>query len=144
MCAAGTGAFLDEQAARLGIDYDELNNFTYNGEPPSIAARCSVFARSDLIHRQQEGYGKDAMWSGLCKSMTGTMVQTLLRGKPLEGTTVVTGGIAKNKEVLKWLNARFNNSIVIFDHSHLAGALGATYKLNGNLAKEPLRIMPQL
>jgi len=66
--------------------------------------------------------------------MAGTMVQTLLRGKPLEGMTVVTGGIAKNREVLKWLNARFNGSIVIFDHSHLAGAFGAMYKLNGNLA----------
>jgi predicted CoA-substrate-specific enzyme activase len=136
MCAAGTGAFLDEQAVRLGIDYEEISTFTYNGEPPSIAARCSVFARSDLIHRQQEGYGKDAMWSGLCKSMTNTMVQTLLRGKPLEGPTIITGGIAKNKEVLRWLNARFNNSIEVFEHSHLAGALGVTYKLNGNITKQ--------
>ena len=132
MCAAGTGAFLDEQAERLGIDYRELDSFRYDEEPPTIAARCSVFAKSDLIHRQQEGYSKDAMWSGLCKSMQFTMLQTLLRGKPLEGLTILTGGVAKNKEVLKWLVERYRDAIKVFDNSHLASAIGVISHLRSN------------
>ena len=84
MCAAGTGSFLDEQAARLGISYDDPTLVGQVAEPPSIATRCSVFAKSDLIHRQQEGYSKAAMWSGLCRGMTRTLIGTVLRAKPLD------------------------------------------------------------
>jgi activator of 2-hydroxyglutaryl-CoA dehydratase len=107
MCAAGTGSFLDEQAARLGISYDDPTLVGSVAEPPSIATRCSVFAKSDLIHRQQEGYSKAAMWSGLCRGMTRTLVGTLLRAKPLDKPTAIVGGVALNREVLRWLGAAY-------------------------------------
>ncbi|HDT11593.1 MAG TPA: hypothetical protein ENN58_02520, partial [bacterium] len=65
LCAAGTGLFLEEQAERLSVDLE--NSGVLNIEnPPSIASRCTVFAKSDLIHHQQEGRTKDEMWAGMC------------------------------------------------------------------------------
>jgi len=125
MCAAGTGSFLDEQAARLGISYDDPTLPGQVAEPPSIATRCSVFAKSDLIHRQQEGYSKAAMWSGLCRGMTRTLIGTLLRAKPLDKPTAIVGGVALNQEVLRWLGAAYPNLLRIPREPHLTGAIGA-------------------
>ena len=128
LCAAGTGSFLDEQAYRLGIDYSDLKSFEYVESPPTIATRCAVFAKSDLIHRQQEGFSKPQMWSGLCKGLCQTIINTLYKGRPVRGNILVTGGVSQNSEVLRWLKfiapeANFHS----FPYSHLLQALGAGY-----------------
>ncbi len=125
LCAAGTGSFLDEQARRLELDYDAIAGFEYDGVPPSIASRCAVFAKSDLIHRQQEGYSKQAMWAGLCKGCVDTFLQTLLKGKPLEGQSIVTGGVAQNKLIIKRLSQYLGKNIKTWKNAHVAGAIGA-------------------
>jgi predicted CoA-substrate-specific enzyme activase len=127
MCAAGTGSFLDEQAARLGISYDDPSLVGTVAEPPSIATRCSVFAKSDLIHRQQEGFSKAAMWSGLCRGMTRTLIGTLLRARPLDKPTAIIGGVAQNGEVLRWLKASFPNLLRVPEMPHLIAAIGAAH-----------------
>ena len=124
-CAAGTGSFLDEQASRLGISYEEMGSFCTVDDPPAIATRCSVFAKSDLIHRQQEGCSKAAMWSGLCRGMTRTMLGTLLQGKPLDGMAAVIGGVARNREVLRWLQNEAPDQILVPGTPHLIAAIGA-------------------
>ena len=126
LCAAGTGSFLDEQAGRLGISYDDTKNFLHNPNPPTIATRCTVFAKSDLIHRQQEGCSRMDMWSGLCRGMTRTVLGTLLNGKPLEGKTVVLGGVALNQEVVSWLRHDCPGLIEVPEHPHLLAAYGAS------------------
>ena len=131
LCAAGTGSFLDEQARRLQLDYSSMADFEYDGVPPTIASRCAVFAKSDLIHRQQEGYSKEAMWAGLCKGCVDTFLQTLLKGKPLSGMTVVTGGVVLNRSIMKWLHTYFPDRILTWDQAHLAGALGAARLAGG-------------
>jgi predicted CoA-substrate-specific enzyme activase len=128
LCAAGTGAFLDQQAERLGIRYEDLAAFEHHDSPPPIATRCSVFAKTDLIHRQQEGFGKAALWCGLCKSMTGTFLNTLLRGRPLRGQTVLTGGVSRNAEVLRWLKARYGDMVRTFEDAAWSGAIGAALR----------------
>ncbi len=133
LCAAGTGSFLDQQADRLGIKYEEMKDFAHHEAPPPIATRCSVFAKSDLIHRQQEGYDKAALWCGLCKSMTGTFLNTLLRGRPLKGLTVLTGGVSQNQEVLRWLKARYGDQVHTFDDAAYSCALGAAQMTNGHV-----------
>jgi len=134
LCAAGTGSFLDQQADRLGIRYEEVKDFAHTDSPPPIATRCSVFAKTDLIHRQQEGYGKAALWCGLCKSMTGTFLNTLLRGRPLKGLTVLTGGVAQNGEVMRWLKARYGDLVKTFDDATYSCAIGAAHMTNGHVA----------
>ncbi len=125
LCAAGTGAFLDEQAHRLEIDYDAMKEIPFDDDPPSIASRCAVFAKSDLIHRQQEGYSKQAMWTGLCKGCLDTCLQTLLRGRPLNGKTVVVGGVVLNPQVMTWLKKYYGDQIIVSEDGPLAAALGA-------------------
>jgi len=125
LCAAGTGSFLDEQASRLGISAEAMALDSEEADPPPVAARCAVFAKSDLIHLQQTGVSKTLCWSGLCKGMANNLLQTLLRGKPLPGRTVVVGGVARNPEVVRWLKASSPDLIVTFADAHLAGAMGA-------------------
>lgn len=136
MCAAGTGSFLDEQASRLGIDYEELSAFPIVDSPPSVAARCAVFAKSDLIHRQQEGYSKPDMWSGLCKGLTRTIIMTLFKGKKPVGKTAIVGGVAKNRDVMRWLTTELKEGIVAIDNPQEAGAYGAALLANP-VAEQP-------
>jgi len=132
LCAAGTGSFLDAQAVRLGLGHEDRHGFPPVLDPPSIATRCAVFAKSDLIHRQQEGYGKEALWCGLCRGLSATVLQTLLRGKTLQGPTVVTGGVAKNTEVLRWLRELAGTEILTFEAAEFSAALGAAHLASGN------------
>ena len=125
LCAAGTGAFLDEQAKRLGVSYDDMASFSFQEDPPKIASRCAVFAKSDLIHRQQEGFSIPAMWTGLCKGCVDTFLQTLLKGKPLTGLSALVGGVALNPQVVAWLANYYGDQVRVVPDAHLAGALGA-------------------
>jgi len=125
LCAAGTGSFLDDQASRLEIDYGDLCEADEIKDPPPVAARCSVFAKSDLIHYQQEGYSRDQLWSGLCRGMCRTVLRTLLRGRPLSGLTAVVGGVSQNKQVLRWLRSLSPAELESFPEAHLCGAMGA-------------------
>lgn len=125
LCAAGTGSFLDEQAERLDINYEMLPEMRHIESPPIIATRCAVFAKSDLIHRQQEGYSKDEMWSGLCRGMVDTVKNTLLRGRPIKGKTVVIGGVIRNQEFLRWFKRSIHQELIIPENPHLIKAIGS-------------------
>ncbi|MBD3286482.1 hypothetical protein GF359_07965 [candidate division WOR-3 bacterium] len=124
LCAAGTGSFLDQQAERLGLSYADLADYPCIPDPPRIAARCSVFAKTDLIHRQQEGYTKAQMWNGLCRGMAANLVQTLLRGRIISKKIVLTGGVALNRWVVEWL-IKDLPGLEVLPHAHLASAAGA-------------------
>ena len=70
LCAAGTGSFLSSQAKRLGVDIEEFGNIAIKSKNPvKIAARCTVFAESDLIHKANSGYSKEDIIAGLCRSI---------------------------------------------------------------------------
>jgi len=83
-----------EDFARLALEFE--------GNPPRIAARCSVFAKSDLIHLQQKGVPLAAMLSALCGSIA-RMVVSLRRGA-FEEPIYFVGGVAANRAILKSLN----------------------------------------
>jgi len=104
LCAAGTGRFLGQQAYRLGISMDDLASLALKsrGSPPRIAARCSVFAKTDLIHLQQKGVPIEAMLYALCESIA-RMVASLKKGIFKEPVYFV-GGVAANRAVLRALN----------------------------------------
>ncbi len=140
LCAAGTGSFLDEQAGRLGLTYDSLKEFPFDDNPPSVATRCAVFAKSDITHRQQEGYSKAAMWSGLCKGMAQTLLQTLLKGLPLKGLTVIIGGVALNAHVVRWLKSWYGEMVQTYPDAHLAAAEGAAMLAAGHQLESQLAL----
>jgi len=104
LCAAGTGRFLEQQAYRLGISMDDFANLALrcDGSPPRIAARCSVFAKTDLIHLQQKGAPIEAMLYALCESIA-RMAASLYKGA-FEEPVYFVGGVAANKAIAKSLN----------------------------------------
>ncbi|MBN1222138.1 MAG: hypothetical protein JXB23_02735 [Candidatus Aminicenantes bacterium] len=110
LCAAGTGSFLDEQAKRMKINYQDMQNDPPCPDPPSIATRCAVFAKSDLVYRQQEGFAKEDMWSGLCRGLVDGVLHTLTGGRSLSGLTILCGGVALNDTFRWWLGKRLNGS----------------------------------
>ncbi len=132
LCAAGTGSFLDEQAARLGLDPAQLNGHPYP-DPPSVATRCAVFAKSDLIHRQQEGFSREVVWSGLCRGLAEGVLRSLTCGRPLSGLTVLCGGVALNKSFVWWFERCLANgnrnghrpTLAVMAEPELAVAMGA-------------------
>ena len=81
LCAAGTGRFLEQQSYRLGIKIEDFGSMAlkFAGSAPRIAARCSVFAKSDLIHLQQKGVSVEAMLYALSESIA-RMVLALKKG----------------------------------------------------------------
>jgi len=136
MCAAGTGSFLDEQVLRMGLSDEEREGRTNIDDPPRIAARCAVFAKSDLIHRQQEGFSITEMWSGLCRGMVQTAISTLFRGRKPEGDVLFVGGVSKNLEVVRWMRDELDASLNIPDGAQIyaaRGALNASREVKGLL-----------
>ena len=123
-CAAGTGSFLDEQAARMGLAHEDLNRIEPVASPPPVATRCAVFAKTDLIHRQQEGFSREEMWCGLCQGLSRTALQTLLKGRDLRGRIALTGGVASNPGMVHYLRESLND-IQVSPHSAVCAAIGA-------------------
>ncbi len=131
-CAAGTGGFLDQQAKRLNLaDSAELSEkaVANKGDIPKIASRCSVFAKTDIIHSQQEGYSLEEICDGLCQGLASNIADTLLESENEYEKVVFCGGVAKNKAVIDHLNKRLKNNLLVHPYSHLFGALGAAFLL---------------
>lgn len=125
LCAAGTGAFLTSQAKRLNIPVEEFGNYALTSKNPvNIAARCTVFAESDLIHKAQMGYQKEDIIAGLCKSIVINYLNNVARGKKIYDKVVFQGGVSKNVGVQKYFKEILNKDIIVDKNGHLMGALG--------------------
>jgi predicted CoA-substrate-specific enzyme activase len=98
ICAAGTGSFLDQQAKRIGVSIDkEFGELSLKSEePPRIAGRCSVFAKSDMIHLQQIATPVHDIVAGLCFAVARNFISSLGRGKTLKFPVVFQGGVSSN------------------------------------------------
>lgn len=130
LCAAGTGSFVDEQMYRLGYDYDAIADIFPEDNPPDIATRCAVFAKSDMIHCQQEGYSREELWSGLCRGIVSTMLQTVFKGSVPEGEVLFCGGLFLNDVVRYWLKKMVPRA-QFRDEGHFLASMGAVL-LDGN------------
>ena len=128
-CAAGTGSFLDQQAARLGLAGGSAElaarALENRGECPSIASRCSVFAKTDLIHAQAEGWSVGAICEGLCRGLARNIADTLFPGESPEPPIIMAGGVSRNAAVLRHLSDIALSPITADEKSHLYGAIGA-------------------
>jgi len=127
-CAAGTGSFLDQQALRLGLSgSEELSRIAaqYQGEPPKIATRCAVFAKTDLIHIQQQGYALDAIAAGLSSGVAQNICDTLMHGVDPQQPMVAVGGVSRNRTVIQCIENAVHVPVQISAHCETIGALGA-------------------
>lgn len=126
LCAAGTGSFLSSQSKRIGVDIKEFGEMALKSKNPvKIAARCTVFAESDLIHKAQLGYKKEDIVAGLCKSIVLNYLNNVGKGKKILEPIVFQGGVSKNSGVVKYFNEVLNTNVIVDDNSHLMGAIGA-------------------
>ena len=125
LCAAGTGAFLSSQAERLDIPVEEFGSIALTSNNPTpIAARCTVFAESDLVHKAQMGHKKEDVVAGLCKSVALNYLNNVGKGKKITSPIIFQGGVSKNIGVVKAFEKILNEKIITDENGHLMGALG--------------------
>jgi len=125
ICAAGTGSFLDHQASRLGIPIEDFGGYAIKSNNPlSIAGRCTVFAESDMIHKQNAGYSREDIIAGLCDSLVRNYLNNLSKGKDLEEPVVFQGGVSYNKGIVQAFERHLGCKVVVPKYNVLMGALG--------------------
>ncbi len=139
MCAAGTGAFLEQQAARLGYSIQEFGQLALKASHiPRIAGRCTVFAKSDMIHLQQAAVPDHEIIAGLCFAIIRNLKSNLARGRRVEPPIVFQGGVAANPGVRRAIKEIFHlkeGELIIPKYHFIMGAIGAAlYGLEGRFA----------
>jgi predicted CoA-substrate-specific enzyme activase len=131
MCAAGTGSFLDQQASRLGLTIEEFARLALKAEtPPRMAGRCSVFAKSDMIHLQQIGTPDYDIAAGLCYAVARSFKSNIGRGKIFVQPIAFQGGVAANPGLVRAFEdilSLNSGDLIIPEHFAFMGALGAIY-----------------
>ncbi|HCJ10420.1 MAG TPA: 2-hydroxyglutaryl-CoA dehydratase [Clostridiales bacterium] len=126
VCAAGTGSFLDRQAARLGLDIREFGRLALRStRPVRIAGRCTVFAESDMVHKQQVGHSVEDIVAGLCRALVRNYLNNLAKGKDLEPPFVFQGGVAANAGMVRAFEEALGHEVIVPEHHALMGAYGA-------------------
>ena len=130
VCAAGTGSFLEQQAERLRLSIEEFSEIAAHSERPSkIAGRCSVFAKSDMIHLQQIATPVEDIIAGLCFAVARNFKGTIAKGRDLKLPVSFQGGVAANRGMVRAFREVFDldELFVPADFASM-GALGAALK----------------
>jgi predicted CoA-substrate-specific enzyme activase len=130
VCAAGTGSFLEHQASRLNIDIEDFGGQALKSRAPvRIAGRCTVFAESDMIHKQQIGHKTEDIVYGLCQALVRNYLNNVALGKEFLPKVVFQGGVAFNQGIVKALDEALGVEILVPPHHELMGAIGAALLL---------------
>jgi predicted CoA-substrate-specific enzyme activase len=126
LCAAGTGSFLSSQAHRLGVEVEEFGEIALTSKKPAnIAARCTVFAESDLVHKIQVGYAREDIIAGLCNAVASNYINNVGKGKKIVSPVVFQGGVSKNAGVVRAFEQQLGVEVLVDPDGHLMGAFGA-------------------
>lgn len=128
-CAAGTGSFFEDQMERLGLSLDDYSKLADKAATvPRLSGRCSVFAKTDIIHRQQEGVPVEDILQGLCHATVKAFRATIVRGKSMAAPVVLAGGTLLNSGVVRAFRDVFElkeNELIVSSDFLFAQALGA-------------------
>ncbi len=148
LCAAGTGSFLDQQAGRLKISIDdEFGKMALKSpNPPRIAGRCSVFAKSDMIHLQQIATPDYDIVAGLCYAVARNFKSAIARGKKFIKPIAFEGGVAANPGVVRAFTDILElnpGELIIPQHYNVMGAIGAAQLAFSQPDEEAVKIDPE-
>ncbi|MBP7933082.1 MAG: hypothetical protein KA354_00425 [Phycisphaerae bacterium] len=128
-CAAGTGAFLDQQASRLKFAVEDIGSLVAQAQRAAqIAGRCSVFAKSDMIHAQQKGFAPPEVLRGLCKAVAVNYKAAVVKGRAPEAPVILIGGVSANAAVVNELRGVFDldeNTLTVPEAAESLAAIGA-------------------
>ena len=107
-CAAGTGSFIDQQAARLKYAVEDIDAICLSAERAAqIAGRCSVFAKSDMIHAQQKGCSPAEVLRGLCNAAARNFRTAVVRSHPVVPPVAFVGGVMANGAIVRAMREAF-------------------------------------
>src|SRR3989339_574054 len=145
-CAAGTGSFLDQQASRLGIKIEDVGQEALNSRhPATVAARCSVFAKSDMIHLQQVGTSIGDILAGLCFAMARNFKSSIAKGLILEKPIAFQGGVAANQGMVRAFREILQidqKDIIVPEHFAFMGAIGSVMSLAHSFQPRRIKGVP--
>lgn len=126
VCAAGTGSFLDQQAARLGIPIERFGELALRSQNPvRIAGRCAVFAESDMIHKQQLGHSVEDIIAGLADALVRNYLNNVGKGKEILEPIAFQGGVAANVGIKRAFEKALKKKVIVPRYYAVMGALGA-------------------
>lgn len=126
VCAAGTGSFLDHQAGRLQMGIEEFSRRALAGKDTvHISGRCTVFAESDMVHKQQIGHNVDDIIYGLCRTLVRNYLSDVASGKEIKSPVIFQGGVAFNQGIIRALREEIKTEITVPPHHEVMGAIGA-------------------
>ncbi len=130
VCAAGTGSFLDQQAERLRLTIEEFSELALKSKkPPRIAGRCSVFAKSDMIHLQQIATPVEDIVAGLCFAVARNFKGSIAKGRAIVQPVAFHGGVAANRGMVRAFREVFElEELIVHEDFALMGAIGAALK----------------
>jgi len=125
LCAAGTGSFLDAQAFRLGIPIERFGELALKSKKPTaIGSRCTIFAESDMIHKQQIGHKIEDIVAGLCQGLARNFLGNVAKGKNIKPPIVFLGGVSENVGMRWAFEEALGQKIIIPKYNTVMGAFG--------------------
>ena len=130
ICAGGTGSFIDQMASLIQTDASGLNEYAKNYQSLyTIAARCGVFAKTDIQPLINEGATKEDLAASIFQAVVNQTISGLACGKPIRGHVAFLGGPLHFLDQLKAAFIRTLNldeeHIIDTDNSHLFAAIGS-------------------
>ena len=141
-CAAGTGSFLDQQASRLQFQIEEVGQVVLQtAKSAKIAGRCSVFAKSDMIHAQQKGYSPPEVLKGLCEAVARNFKSSVVKGRKVTPPVLFIGGVAANAGVAEGVRQVFKmepDQLIIPDYYAWMAAIGTALAERDALHHSPV------
>ncbi len=128
-CSAGTGSFLEEQVSRLNMNLEDYSAYAARATSiPRIAGRCSVFAKTDITHHQQEGVPVEDILLGLAYAVVRNYWVGVMKKLTVEKPILFLGGVANNQGILTALKDLLDlkdGELIIPEHFSCIGAAGA-------------------
>jgi predicted CoA-substrate-specific enzyme activase len=119
-CAAGTGSFLDQQAARLGMTIEEFYQKGLEAEEGyKIASKCTVFAETDMVNAQQSGIPVSSIIRGVHEGLINNYFSQLCRGRKFKGDYLFEGGTSENPLLIEELSRRLVKEELIHKKAEL-------------------------
>ena len=143
-CAAGTGSFFEDQMQRLGLPLESYSDLVARAQSvPRLSGRCSVFAKTDIIHRQQEGVPVEDILQGLCHATVKAFKATIVRNLPVEKPVALAGGVLENAGVVRAVREVFDlaeGELLADEKLVCAQAVGAALAAEGAGGRDGERI----
>jgi len=129
VCAAGTGSFLEEQAARLGVSLSEYSGLAEGRPAPLASDRCTVFMERDINHLLADKYAVEEILAAALHSVCENYLLKVASGALIGKAVCFQGATARNRALVAVFERKLGRPIYVSRYCHLTGALGVALSL---------------